>query len=160
MGLHLHFFMTDKHLSDLERAATENGDIRQAELCRAALAGDAAARAQCQAVLANALGADAAAATERGDAMQTTVPCQFCGLPTDATASRKCNFCWEVHSRLPGFLRTEVGRAFVRKELADAERDAAEKAAADMPAPDPNAPVIDLMDALKTALGRKTPDAK
>src|SRR5438876_1046192 len=37
MGLHLHFFMTDKHLSDLERAATENGDTRQAELCRAAL---------------------------------------------------------------------------------------------------------------------------
>lgn len=58
MRLHLHFFMTDKHLSDLERSATENGDTRQAELCRAALSGDVDARAQCQAVLADALGAD------------------------------------------------------------------------------------------------------
>lgn len=67
--------------------------------------------------------------------MQTTVPCTFCGTPTTMTASKKCESCYEVVGRLSQFLRTEAGRDFVRDELANSERDAAETGAAATAAP-------------------------
>lgn len=51
--------------------------------------------------------------------MENTVPCQYCGKPTTATASKKCVNCYEVVGRLSQFLGAENGRAFVRAELVD-----------------------------------------
>ena len=29
-----------------------------------------------------------------------TVPCKYCGKKTDMTATKLCNDCWEMHSRM------------------------------------------------------------
>ena len=33
-----------------------------------------------------------------------TVPCETCGTPTPMTATKRCNSCWEVESRLRLYL--------------------------------------------------------
>jgi hypothetical protein len=50
-----------------------------------------------------------------------TVPCDTCGTPTAMFGTRRCNNCWEVESRLSGYLtRTgEAGRRFVIAALGD-----------------------------------------
>ncbi len=54
-----------------------------------------------------------------------TVPCKFCGAATTMLATQKCDACWGVTSGLSRLLRYEAGREFVRRELAQAEADAA-----------------------------------
>lgn len=48
-----------------------------------------------------------------------TVPCSVCKEPTTATALKMCQGCWEVDSRLAGFLMHEEGRRIVREALAE-----------------------------------------
>lgn len=43
--------VTDEQIADLQTEAGENGDRAQMALCRKALAGDAAARSECVAVI-------------------------------------------------------------------------------------------------------------
>ena len=43
--------VTDEQIADLQTEAGEAGDRAQVALCRKALAGDAAARAECEAVI-------------------------------------------------------------------------------------------------------------
>lgn len=33
------------------------------------------------------------------------VACETCGEPTHMTATKRCNRCWEIESRLEGYLR-------------------------------------------------------
>lgn len=43
--------VTDSQIADLQTEAGENGDPDQVRLCEAALAGDASARRECEAVI-------------------------------------------------------------------------------------------------------------
>jgi hypothetical protein len=40
-----------------------------------------------------------------------TVPCTYCGDPTDMTATKLCDQCWEVERRLPRFLKAGGAKA-------------------------------------------------
>lgn len=48
-----------------------------------------------------------------------TIPCETCGTPTEFESTKRCNYCWEVESRLAIYLRDggEKARAFVRVAL-------------------------------------------
>lgn len=52
-----------------------------------------------------------------------TCPCSTCGQQTDATSIKKCAYCWEVESRLHGYLLRggAKARAFVLEELRSTE---------------------------------------
>jgi len=54
------------------------------------------------------------------------VPCDVCELPTDKTATKRCDACWEVEHRLAAYLRVggEGAREFVRRALDEANFDA------------------------------------
>jgi hypothetical protein len=51
------------------------------------------------------------------------VLCLVCKEPTTATALGLCQGCWEVDTRLPGFLLHEEGRRIVREALAESPTD-------------------------------------
>lgn len=44
-------------------------------------------------------------------------PCETCGDPTAMTGTRRCDRCYEVERRLPAYLETKGGLAFVLKQL-------------------------------------------
>jgi hypothetical protein len=46
-----------------------------------------------------------------------TVPCETCGTPTRFTGTRRCNNCWEVERRLPDYMKSPKGWAFVRQYI-------------------------------------------
>lgn len=50
-----------------------------------------------------------------------TVPCTYCDTPTASTGTKMCDGCWEVESRLPGFLIHPKAREYVRRTLEGAE---------------------------------------
>ena len=47
----------------------------------------------------------------------TTIPCATCGRPTTFIGTKRCNWCWEVESRLENYLKFEKGRDFVQRML-------------------------------------------
>ena len=46
------------------------------------------------------------------------VPCATCGMPTPQTHTKRCDGCWEVESRLAGYLRDGGDKAI--RELVNA----------------------------------------
>lgn len=49
------------------------------------------------------------------DTGEKTVPCETCGEPTTKTGTKRCDWCWEVESRLDGYLTR--GKANARRIL-------------------------------------------
>lgn len=48
------------------------------------------------------------------------VPCDVCGDPTLATATKRCDGCWEVEHRLRDFLKSQRGQVVVAEALVQA----------------------------------------
>jgi hypothetical protein len=46
-----------------------------------------------------------------------TVPCETCGTPTTYTGTKRCNNCWEIEHRLPGYLASANGWEFIRQHI-------------------------------------------
>lgn len=46
-----------------------------------------------------------------------TVPCEICGKATTSRATKRCNGCWEVESRLADYLKNPKGQAFARSKM-------------------------------------------
>jgi len=46
-----------------------------------------------------------------------TIPCETCGQPTIYKGTKRCNSCWEVENRLPGYLKSPKAWDFVRKHI-------------------------------------------
>ncbi len=43
----------------------------------------------------------------------TTIACEICAVPTEMLSTKRCDRCYEVEERLPGFLAYANGRAHV-----------------------------------------------
>lgn len=54
-----------------------------------------------------------------------TVPCETCGESTDYTGTKRCQACWEVESRLGGYLvrGAKNARKFILEALLDNAKD-------------------------------------
>jgi len=46
-----------------------------------------------------------------------TIPCKTCGKPTPMLGTKLCDPCWEVETRLPGYLNNENAIQFVSAAL-------------------------------------------
>ena len=51
---------------------------------------------------------------------RTYIPCELCGDPTNFLGTKMCNCCYEVTSRLMGFLNNQNAIDLVMIELEDA----------------------------------------
>lgn len=61
-------------------------------------------------------------AEDQGYARPNKVPCTTCGRPIGWLGTQKCDYCWEVETRLEDYLAYPKGREFVRRMLEAAEK--------------------------------------
>lgn len=52
---------------------------------------------------------------------EESVPCKICGVPTWFTATKLCNNCYEVTTRLDRFLKSEHAIQYVTNKLLEIE---------------------------------------